>query len=118
MQGYSYKNYYIASQGNDIMNKCEFIWNFVQLYTSWHMIFVHAYAVIYILKFTQLPILAPTSETINAFWQMIIENKPIFVVMVTKFIENGKVRNHTSILSINVTFHAKMPLFTWKVINA
>ena len=35
--------------------------------------------------------IAPTVDTINTFWQMITENKPLLVVMVTKFIENGKV---------------------------
>ena len=35
--------------------------------------------------------IAPTVETVNTFWQMITENKPILVVMATKFIENGKV---------------------------
>ena len=56
---------------------------------------------IYIYKLTTL---APTSETINAFWQMIIENKPIFVVMVTKFIENGKVR-------IYITYNTALSIY-------
>ena len=41
---------------------------------------------------TCMTYIAPTVNTINTFWQMITENKPLLVVMVTKFIENGKVQ--------------------------
>ena len=55
-------------------------------------LFIYTYILICSCLHCCMTYIAPTVDTINTFWQMITGYKPLLVVMVTKFIENGKVQ--------------------------